>query len=200
MASNLTRVEHRVDRNKRYERNGHFGAVVWLTGLSGAGKSTLAAGLEGRLFDAGYAAYLLDGDNLRHGLNSDLGFSANALRENIRRAGEVAALLADAGLVCIAAFISPFAQDRANARVAAGNRPFFEIHVCAPLAICELRDPKGLYRRARRGEIPEFTGIDSPYEAPSAPDLRIHTDSLPIEACVDHLLDFVVQRLADAVR
>lgn len=193
MPDNVTRVA----RNKR---NRHSSAVVWLTGLSDAGKTTLAMRLEGRLFDAGYAAYVLDGDNLRHGLNSDSGFSANARRENIRRAGEVAAILADARLVCIAAFISPFARDRAQARLAAGNRPFLEIHVCAPLAICELRDPKGLYRRARRREISEFTGIDSPYEAPVAPDLRIHTDSLPIEACADHLLAFVVQRLADAVR
>lgn len=193
MPDNVTRV----DRN---QRSGHSGAVVWLTGLSGAGKSTLAMCLERRLFDAGHAAYVLDGDNLRHGLNSDLGFSVDARRENIRRAGEVAAILADAGLVCVAAFISPFAQDRAQARVAASSRPFFEIHICAPLAICELRDPKGLYRRARRGEILDFTGIDSPYEAPSTPDLRIHTDSLSIEACADHLFDFVVRRLADTAR
>lgn len=162
----------RVDR-------AHRGATVWLTGLSASGKSAIAVELERRLVHAGRPAYLLDGDNLRHGLNVDLGFGAADRRENIRRVAEVAALFADAGVVAIAALISPFAAERAHARSVHGDRglPFHEIFVDTPLAECERRDPKGLYARARAGELRDFTGIDSPYEAPAAPDVLITADA-----------------------
>jgi bifunctional enzyme CysN/CysC len=149
--------------------------VLWLTGLSGAGKSTLAIRVERELFHRGYAVYALDGDNVRLGLNADLGFSPNQRTENIRRVGEVAALFADAGLICITSFISPYQTDRDRARAAARQR-FHEIYVKADLTVCEARDPKGLYRRARSGEIGDFTGISSPYEPPSAAELTVETD------------------------
>ncbi len=151
------------------------GATVWFTGLSGSGKSTVAVAVERALVAAGRPAYLLDGDNLRHGLNADLGFSAEDRTENIRRVGEVARLFADAGMVALVPVISPYRADRARARSIheALGLPFVEVFVDTPLALCEARDPKGLYARARAGEITGFTGIDDPYEAPSAPDLRL---------------------------
>src|SRR5262249_51816128 len=160
------------DAPARAARNGHRGGVVWLTGLSGAGKSTLAMATEALLFQKGYQVFVLDGDNLRHGLNVDLGFSAEDRRENIRRVGEVAALFAEAGQVVITAFISPFRADRDLARAAAQRREgaagFHEIFVRCDLNTLEKRDPKGLYRRARAGEIAEFTGVSAPYEEPLA--------------------------------
>lgn len=183
-------VDHSVSSADRARRNGHRGAVIWLTGLSGSGKTTLAMRLEQALFGQGAQAYVLDGDNLRHGLNADLGFGPAARAENIRRAGQVAALFADAGIICIAAFISPYRADRARARDAAGAA-FHEVHVHAPLAACEARDPKGLYRRARAGEIAEFTGVSAPYEAPEQPDLRIDTAVAGIDACADELIAYV---------
>jgi adenylyl-sulfate kinase len=192
MTGDLTPVSHQVTAAERGERSGHGGAVVWLTGLPASGKSTLAMALERRLFDRGWNAYTLDGDNVRHGLNADLGFSAKDRQENIRRVGEVAALFADAGIICIAAFISPFAEDRARARAAAGSRRFLEVYVRSPLAVCEARDPKGLYRKARAGELREFTGIDSPYEPPETPDLVIDTSAAGVDACVAKLFDAVV--------
>jgi adenylyl-sulfate kinase len=179
---------------ERRARSGHLGAVVWLTGLSGAGKSTLAMALERALFDRGWAAYTIDGDNVRRGLNADLGFSPKDRQENIRRVGEVAALFADAGLICITAFISPFDDDRARARATAGQRLFLEVYLKSELATCEARDPKGLYGRARRGEIKDFTGIDSPYEEPTAPDLVIDTQNDDETACVAQLVEFVERR------
>jgi bifunctional enzyme CysN/CysC len=151
------------------------GATVWFTGLSGSGKSTVAVAVERALVAAGRPAYLLDGDNLRHGLNADLGFSAEDRTENIRRVGEVARLFADAGVVALVPVISPYRADRSRARSIheALGLPFVEVFVDTPLALCEARDPKGLYARARAGEITGFTGIDDPYEAPSAPDLRL---------------------------
>jgi adenylyl-sulfate kinase len=190
--SDLTPVRHQVTAGERTARARHKGAVVWLTGLSGAGKSTLAMALERKLFDAGWQVYTLDGDNVRRGLTADLGFSAQDRAENIRRVGEVAALFADAGTVCIAAFISPFREDRARARAAAGSLPFVEIYVRSPLAVCEARDPKGLYKKARRGELREFTGIDSPYEPPESPELVIDTAAEDVDACVARLCDCVV--------
>ncbi|MGH8714977.1 MAG: adenylyl-sulfate kinase [Casimicrobiaceae bacterium] len=191
---NLTPMHHQVIEAERAARFGHAGAVVWLTGLSAAGKSTLAMALERRLFDAGYAAYVLDGDNVRRGLNANLGFSPEDRQENIRRVGEAAALFAEAGFVCITAFISPYRDDRRRARAAARNGRFFEIFIDADLAACEARDPKGLYRRAREGALKDFTGIDSPYERPEAPDLVIDTTHGDIAACVDQLLAFVTAR------
>ena len=191
-AGNLTQVESRVTRTERTRRNGHAGGVLWLTGLSGSGKSTLAGELERRLFDRGYQVQVLDGDNLRSGLNADLGFSPEDRAENIRRAGAVAALMAQAGFICITAFISPYRSDRARARQACGEG-FHEIYVQADLATCEARDPKGLYARARAGKIAEFTGISAPYEAPEAPELVVDTAAMGVEEVVDRLLECVVE-------
>jgi bifunctional enzyme CysN/CysC len=190
-STNIHPHDHLVARSERTERNNHAGAVLWLTGLSGAGKSTIAMALERRLFARGYFVYVLDGDNIRSGLNRDLGFSAEDRTENIRRVAEVAALFADAGAIVITAFISPSAADRAAARTAAGDA-FHEVHIAADLATCEARDPKGLYERARRGEIREFTGISAPYEAPSEPDVVIDTARDPLDACVEQLLNYIV--------
>ncbi|MEP7184118.1 MAG: adenylyl-sulfate kinase [Betaproteobacteria bacterium] len=192
-STNLTAVSHRIAAAERLARAGHAGAVVWLTGLSGAGKSTLAMALERRLFDRGWGAYTIDGDNVRTGLNSDLGFSPKDRQENIRRVGEVAALFADAGLICVTAFISPFRDDRQQARTAAGGRRFYEVHVHSDLAVCELRDPKGLYKKARAGELKGMTGIDSPYEPPETPDLVVDTGHANEAACVEQLVAFVVK-------
>ena len=191
-AATWSRVDHHISAAERGARAGHVGAILWLTGLSGAGKSTLAMALERALFDRGWAAYTIDGDNVRRGLNADLGFSPEDRQENIRRVGEVAALFADAGLVCITAFISPFHDDRAQARAAAGSRRFFEVYVKSGLAACEARDPKGLYGKARRGEIKGFTGIDSPYEEPEAPDLVLDTQNVDEAACIAQLVEFAV--------
>jgi bifunctional enzyme CysN/CysC len=194
-ATNVVKTEHRVSADEYGARNGHLGGVLWLTGLPGAGKSTLAFQLERRLFDLGYQVYVLDGDNLRHGLNADLGFTHDDRAENIRRAGEVAALFGQAGLVCIAAFISPYRADRDIARAAGGER-FYEIYVKASVATCERRDPKGHYKRARAGEIKEFTGVDAPYEPPSAPDLTVDTEAYGIEECASTLERFVSAKLS----
>ncbi len=190
-ATNVTRVEHRVSTEERSQRAGHHGGVVWLTGLSGAGKSTLALELERKLFERGAQVYVLDGDNIRHGLNADLGFSPEERSENIRRIGEVAALFARAGFIAISAFISPYRSDRDRARAAAGEIPFHEIFVRADLAICEERDPKGLYKKARSGEITDFTGIGAPYEEPEAAELTIDTATNDVSHCVDDLVDYV---------
>jgi bifunctional enzyme CysN/CysC len=188
----LTPVRHQVTPAERTARAGHAGAVVWLTGLPGAGKSTLAMALERRLFDHGWNVYTLDGDNVRRGLNADLGFAPDDRQENIRRVVEVAALFSDAGAICIAAFISPYRDDRERARAASGSRRFIEVYVRAPLAVCEARDPKGLYRKARRGELPDFTGVDSPYEPPESPELIVDTSVSDVDACTAVLFDFVV--------
>jgi len=187
-------VRHQISARERGAKAGHKGAVVWLTGLSGAGKSTLAIALERQLFDLGWNVYTLDGDNVRTGLNADLGFKPEDRQENLRRVGEVAALFADAGLVCVTAFISPYRDERARARAAAGSRPFIEVWVRSPLEECERRDPKGLYKKARSGALKDFTGIDSPYEPPEAADLVIDTEREGVEACTRRLLDFVLER------
>ncbi|RMH39678.1 MAG: adenylyl-sulfate kinase [Deltaproteobacteria bacterium] len=188
---NLTRHNPLLSPDERAARLGQRGAVVWLTGLSGAGKSTLAYALEKRIVDAGRFAFVLDGDNVRHGLNSDLGFSPEDRTENIRRLGEVAALFADAGVVTITSFISPYRADRARARDAVGADRFFEVFVDAPLDVCEQRDPKGLYKKARAGEIPQFTGISAPYEAPEAPALRLDTAAQDVDRCVDAMIELL---------
>jgi bifunctional enzyme CysN/CysC len=170
--------------------------VLWFTGLSGAGKSTLAMALEQRLFDKGYQVYVLDGDNVRTGLNANLGFSPEDRAENIRRVGEVAALLANAGLIVITAFISPYRADRDRAREAAGTA-FHEVFINADVATCESRDPKGLYKRARAGDIKEFTGISAPYEEPADPDISVDTSGRGIEECVDDLVAYVTENFSN---
>jgi len=192
--TNLTAVAHTVQKDVRSLRNGHRGLVVWLTGLSGAGKSTLAMALERRLFDRGYQTYVLDGDNVRRGLNSDLTFSADDRTENIRRVSEVAALFADGGLIAITAFISPFRAGRTHARKSAGDGNFAEVYVKASLATCETRDPKGLYVKARKGEIADFTGISADYEEPENPDLVIDTEAHSFEQCLEQLFEYVVRQ------
>ena len=186
----LTRVAHSVATTEREKHNGHRGGVLWLTGLSGAGKSTLAFALEAELFARGYQVYVLDGDNVRHGLNSDLGFTHRDRTENIRRVGEVAALFADAGFVCISAFISPYRIDREAARLAAKGR-FHEVYLDADVTICEERDPKGLYRKARAGKIADFTGVSAPYEVPTAPDLVIPTGEKDVAASLALAVSYV---------
>ena len=170
--------------------------VIWLTGLSGAGKSTLAMAVEQHLLRKGYAVYVLDGDNVRSGLNANLGVSPEDRVENIRRVGEVAALFADAGFLCITAFISPYRADRARARAATPPGTFHEVYVSADLATCEGRDPKGLYRMARAGELAEFTGVSAPYEPPEAPALVVDTARQPLEACIEQILAHVAQHFA----
>jgi len=165
----------------------HQPATLWLTGLSASGKSTLAFALEHQLIGEGKAAYVLDGDNVRHGLNRDLGFSAKDRSENIRRIAEVAKLMNDAGLIVITAFISPFKADRAMARDIIGEQHFKEVYVSTPISVCEQRDPKKLYQRARKGEVAEFTGIPSPYEAPTQPALVIDTSILTQEEAIERL-------------
>ncbi len=197
--SNLRRVEHRLTAEARNARNGHRGGVLWFTGLSGAGKSTLAMAVELELFLRGYHVYVLDGDNVRHGLNANLGFSPDDRAENIRRIGEVASLFADSGMIAITAFISPYRSDRQRAREAAKSA-FHEIYVEADVETCEQRDPKGLYKKARSGEIREFTGLTAPYEPPEAAELVVDTRKLDIEASVRKILDYVERHIAIAVQ
>lgn len=192
-AEHITKHAHNLSTSDRARFFKHAGGVLWLTGLSAAGKSTIAMNLEKRLHALGYACYTLDGDNLRTGLNADLGFSESDRTENIRRVGEVASLFADAGLICIAAFISPYRADRDSARVAARNAKFCEIYVEADVASCEERDPKGLYKKARSGLVKNFTGIDAPYEAPVNPELVIDTKRQDVDESVDQLLAFVTK-------
>ncbi|MCR9248007.1 MAG: adenylyl-sulfate kinase [bacterium] len=182
-----------VTRADRERLLGQRGAVVWFTGLSGSGKSTVARALEERLTAAGRLVYVLDGDNVRHGLCADLDFSDAGRVENIRRIGHVAALFADAGAIVLTAFISPFRQDRATVRELVGD-DFVEVHVDAALDVCESRDPKGLYKKARAGEIPKFTGIDSPYEAPENPELKLDTGALSLADSVTTVQQLLEQR------
>lgn len=183
-----------IDQAARGEQKNQKPCVVWFTGLSGAGKSTISQLLDRRLYAMGYHAYTLDGDNLRSGLNRDLGFSAVDRVENIRRVGEVAALMVDAGLIVLAAFISPFRAERRLARSLVAPGQFLEVHLNVPLAIAEARDPKGLYRKARRGEIRNFTGVDSPYEIPEHPELVVDTALLTPDETVDAVVSMLRQR------
>jgi len=189
-SQNIFRVEHRVPLEERWKANGHKGGILWMTGLSGAGKSTLAFSLEQHMFRKGYLVYVLDGDNVRHGLCSDLGFSPQDRVENIRRVGHAAGLFARAGFLVLTAFISPYRADRDRVR-AIGPDIFHEIHIDADISTCESRDPKGLYKKARKGEIHEFTGVSAPYEAPSRPELRIDTGKYSIEECLAQLDEYV---------
>jgi len=186
---NLTRHNPLLSDEERLGHLGQRGAVVWLTGLSGSGKSTIAYALEKKIIESGKWTYVLDGDNVRQGLNGDLGFSPKDRTENIRRIGEVANLFADAGLIAVTAFISPYVADRDQARKSVASGRFLEVHLCTSLEVCEERDPKGLYKKARAGEIPEFTGISAPYEAPESPELTIDSGTHDVDACVAILVD-----------
>jgi bifunctional enzyme CysN/CysC len=194
-SDNITWSAGEVLSKERAARNGHYGTVVWFTGLSGSGKSTLAVALERELFNRGMNAYVLDGDNLRYGLNANLGFSPEDRSENIRRAAEVAKLFADAGFIVITSLISPYRSDRARAReiMTEGQIPFLEVHIDCPLEVCEQRDPKKLYAKARSGELKEFTGISAPYEAPAKPELTIHTAQQTPSESIATILDFLLQ-------
>src|SRR5436189_1724947 len=196
-SKNIFWTEGKITARERARRSGHRGAVVWFTGPSGAGKSTLAQGVERDLFHRGMHTYVLDGDNIRHGLNSNLGFSPEDRVENIRRVSEVAKLMADAGAVVITAFISPYRMDRRRAREIAleGNAEFVEVFVDAPLEVCETRDPKNLYKKARAGEIRDFTGIGAPYEAPEDPGIVVHTDQQTVDESVATILEQLLPRL-----
>ena len=190
---NLHFHKHRVARELKEERNQHKSRVLWFTGLSGSGKSTVANATEKILHDMGLHTYILDGDNVRMGLNKDLGFSPEDRTENIRRITEVAKLFADSGSIVLTAFISPYRQDRDKAREIISNEDFIEIYVSADLSVCEARDPKGLYKKARLGEIKGFTGIDAPYEEPLNPELVVQTDKHDIEASAQIVVDYLVE-------
>lgn len=185
----------KVSREQREQLMNQNSKLIWFTGLSGSGKSTLAVQLEAVLHQQGFKTYLLDGDNVRAGLNKDLTFGAEAREENIRRIGEVAKLMVDAGLVVIASFISPFHRDRQKVKDLVGESSYVEIFVDCPVEVCEARDVKGLYKKARAGEIKEFTGISSPYEAPQNPDLIIKSAEQPIQDSINLLLEKVLPRI-----
>lgn len=188
---NIVWHEQSLTKEERRKKSGHHSAVLWFTGLSGSGKSTVANAAARRLFDLGVSTYVLDGDNVRHGLNKDLGFSDEARKENIRRIGEVAKLFVDSGQLVFTAFISPFREDRDTVRALLEEGEFIEVFVECPIEKCEARDPKGLYKKARAGQIPEFTGISSPYEAPEKPELVLNTDQYSVDECVDQLVEYL---------
>lgn len=187
--------KHKTTRKDRQEMNGHQAKVIWFAGLSGSGKSTLANLLEQQLHEKGIRTYILDGDNIRAGLNKDLDFSEEGRIENIRRIAEVSKLFLDAGVVVLTAFISPFKSDRAMARELAGDENFIEVFVSCPLEICEQRDVKGLYKKARAGEIRHFTGIDSPFEEPENPEITVNTHLQQTEESLQILLDKIIPQL-----
>lgn len=183
-----------IQREHRQKQNGHRSAVLWFTGLSGAGKSTLAHAVEEQLHLLGCRTYVLDGDNVRHGLCGDLGFSATDRTENIRRIGEVSKLMVEAGVIVLTAFISPFREDRERVRGLMAHGDFLEIYCRCPIEVCETRDVKGLYKKARAGEVKEFTGISSPYEEPTAPELAVDTATLSLEQSVERVLGLLKER------
>ncbi|ASB60367.1 adenylylsulfate kinase [Bacillus sp. A053] len=183
-----------ISKSDRQSLNGHKSCVLWFTGLSGSGKSVLANAVDEKLYRRGIQSYVLDGDNIRHGLNKDLGFQTGDRIENIRRIGEVAKLFVDSGQMILTAFISPFREDRDMVRALFPKGEFFEIYVKCPLHVCEQRDPKGLYKKARNGEIKHFTGIDSPYEAPISPDFIIESDQISISDGADLIINELQNR------
>ncbi|AUZ26340.1 adenylyl-sulfate kinase [Bacillus subtilis] len=188
--------EASITKEEYQQKNKHKSSILWLTGLSGSGKSTIANAAARELFEQGYQVIVLDGDNIRHGLNKDLGFSDEDRKENIRRIGEVAKLFVQQGTIVITAFISPFREDREQVRQLVEAGEFNEIYIKCDLDICEQRDPKGLYKKARNGEIPFFTGIDSPYEEPEAPELVLDSGQHDREECKNQLIEFVQQKLS----
>ena len=190
-STNVVWHPHPVTKQQRSEQKKQRPCILWFTGLSGAGKSTIAGAVEQKLYELGHHTYLLDGDNVRHGLNKDLGFSDEDRIENIRRIGEMAKLFADAGVVVITAFISPFQADRRMVRDLVETGEFIEVFMDTPLSMCEQRDPKGLYKKARAGEIKNFTGIDSEYEVPENPEIVIKSAECTIEQCADQVIDYL---------
>ena len=193
-ATNIVWHEGHVDRPQREALLEQKGVLVWFTGLPSSGKSTIAFTVEHALVSRGRLAYVLDGDNIRHGLNKNLGFSAEDREENIRRIGEVGKLFADAGVVTLSSFVSPYKADRDNVRELLAEGDFLEVFVNTPLELCEERDPKGLYKKARTGEIPNFTGISDPYEPPVSPELEIKTDQCTVEEAAQQVLELLAQR------
>lgn len=191
----LKRFRGEVSRKDRENKHGHRSAVFWFTGLSGAGKSTIAHGVEKKLFDAGKRVYVFDGDNVRHGLCSDLSFSSAARAENIRRIAEVANLFVDNGTICMCAFISPLKEYRDLARAVIDDGDFYEVYITCPLSLCESRDVKGYYKLAREGKIKNYTGISAPYEAPESPDLIVDTDGETLQESVDKVMQFVLEKV-----
>ncbi|WP_423818714.1 adenylyl-sulfate kinase [Salinimicrobium sp. TIG7-5_MAKvit] len=195
MKKNIVEHKYSVSREDRTRKNQHQSMVIWFTGLSGSGKSTIANSLEKRLFKEGISTYSLDGDNIRSGLNKGLSFSREDRHENNRRIAEVAKLFVDAGIVTIGAFISPLKEDREQAKDIIGKENFVEVFVNTPLEVCEERDVKGFYKKARQGEIKNFTGISAPYEAPENPDIKINTEEESAEEAVERLYEFLQQKL-----
>jgi len=195
VSENIIPHKHTITHNDRVARNGYKPVLVWLTGLSGSGKSTLASEVEKILFVRGINTYILDGDNVRSGLNKDLDFSEDSRKENIRRIGEVAKLFIDGGTIVLTAFISPFREDRAQARALVGPENFIEVFVDTPLEICEQRDVKGLYKKARAGQIKNFTGIDSPFETPANADVVVKTVEHSLAECTQMILEVVLKKI-----
>jgi len=191
---NIYKQQSLLKQEDREKQAGHKSVILWFTGLSGAGKSTLAHAVEKELFDKGCRTYVFDGDNVRHGLCADLGFSADDRQENIRRIGEMSKLFLEAGVIALTAFISPYQSDRNRVRNLVKQGEFIEIYCEADLSVCEQRDVKGLYAKARRGEIIDFTGISSPYESPLQPELVLNTGREPLQYCVDKVLAYLVLR------
>ena len=194
MSSNTVWHDSRITKELRAKLKNQKSCILWFTGLSGSGKSTLANALEVRLYELGLHTYLLDGDNVRHGLNIDLGFDEASRVENIRRVGEISKLFVDAGTIVLSAFISPFRDDRDRVRELVKDEEFIEIYVDTPLEVCEGRDPKGLYKKARSGDIQDFTGISSPYEAPLKAEIHIKTDKISIEESADKIINYLNEK------
>ena len=193
-ATNITWHHARITKADREKLLKQKGVVIWFTGLSASGKSTIALAVEEKLYDRGILTYVLDGDNIRHGLNKNLGFSPEDREENIRRIGEVGKLFANAGVIAMTAFISPYQADRDKARSLHETGKFIEVFVDAPLNVLEDRDPKGLYKKARAGEIPQFTGISAPYEAPENPEIHLDTSKMDVEQCADAVIQYLEQQ------